>query len=85
MQNEGLGQETLYSWAEENTPGKLRVVGVQVEPFHCSTSGPVPFDPAAMQKLVLVQETPDRVLAADPAVAWTTLHALPFHCSMSGA
>jgi hypothetical protein len=36
-----------------------------------------------MQKVALVQDTLNRLLADDPAAAWTTLHAAPFHCSMS--
>jgi hypothetical protein len=39
-----------------------------------------------MQKLVLTQEMPSRK-ESDPdagaVVPWTTLHALPFHCSTS--
>ena len=46
----------------------------------------VPKLPPAMQKVVLTQETPFRSLSdpgAGAVVPWTTLHALPFHCSTS--
>jgi hypothetical protein len=37
MQDEGVVQETPSRWTEAKTLGKLRMVGVQVEPFHAST------------------------------------------------
>ena len=37
-----------------------------------------------MQKLGLVQDTLDKKLSSDASVAWTTVHELPLHCSISG-
>jgi len=85
MHDEGVVQETPSRWTELKTLGKLSVVGVQVEPFHASTEGSFPLGPVAMQKVVLVQDTLNSLLSVESAAAWTTLHALPFHCSMSGA
>jgi hypothetical protein len=37
-----------------------------------------------MQDVGLAHETPVRVVLLDAAAAWTTLHVVPFHCSMRG-
>src|SRR5271165_3787456 len=67
----------------------VRVVAVQVEPFHCSTRAEppdAPIQPTAMQNDVLVQDTPDRkVDVEEVGLDWTTLQVVPFHCSISGA
>jgi hypothetical protein len=83
MHDCGLEQETALKIALLSGVGIGRFVGVQVEPFHWSTNWL--FDapePTAMQKDVLVQDKPNRMLGDDAPRAWATLHAVPFHCSM---
>jgi len=59
---------------------------LQVEPFHRTMSSSPPLNPTAMQKLALVQLTPDScmsvVLLGAGTVCW--LQALPFHSRLKG-
>ena len=50
-----------------------------------ATAGPVPVDPTARQKLVPTQETELRVspVVAGASTLGTTVHDVPFHCSIS--
>src|SRR6266566_3191229 len=56
---------------------------LQLLPFHCSISVPLPLSPTAHTSLVETAATPKRSLNAPSGLGLATmLHCLPFQCSM---
>jgi hypothetical protein len=76
----------LRDTPEVRPAGIAGVVALQVLPFHISASAPAPVEPTAMQKDGPAHDTPlSSLLALGGSVTpVTTLHVLPFHCSMRG-
>jgi hypothetical protein len=69
-------------------PGGVRICSMDQEvPFHASATAR-PSDPAAVQALAAVQDTPLSVAlpgaGTGSGICWTD-HAVPFHCSAAGA
>ena len=65
--------------------GAAGVTNDHALPFHVSaTAGPVPVRPTARQKVVPTQETEFRMspVVAGASTLGTTVHDVPFHCSM---